>query len=277
MKLSDHMRYPHPVLSEFSQDYVTGEFRCEFTQQMTPEGELKLTADVALESKELVDLIENQRASVGFFVVSRRTYFNFLQSIPLGRSEKFFDLSQFFGTVILRPVVWTLATVENFSSPLIHKEFGTAVSLPKGSVIALGPEFKFSIDKKKFKPFESIFELAEEASIAPGTFAVDPLRERIAIFAEPKTYKDLAHVRELELGKDLMLNAVYMPAIMEVVALLQAGETSLMSKYWYRIFKAKCDDLGLDPTAQSQSPLEVAQRLLKAPLRKTISVMESLS
>ena len=78
MKLNESMRYPHPVLSEFSSDYVTGEFRCEFVQQMTAEGELKLTANLALDSKELKTLVDSQRAAIGYFVVCRRTYFNLL-------------------------------------------------------------------------------------------------------------------------------------------------------------------------------------------------------
>ncbi|QDO96643.1 hypothetical protein FNB15_04835 [Ferrovibrio terrae] len=276
MKITDHMRYPHPVLSEYSQDYVTGEFRCEFIQQMTSEGELKLVAELALDSRELADLVETQRASIGYFLVCRRTYFNFLQAAPLGKSEKFFDASQMFGKVVLRPVIWTLHDVKSFSSPLIHKEFGEAVNLPKGSVIALGPEFSFSIDKKKFKPFESIFELAESPDVEPGTIFVDPMQDRITIFAEPTTHKALANIREIPRGKDIMLNTVYMPAVMEVVALLQGGDASVTGKHWYRVFKAKCDDMGIDPAARNQSPLVIAQKLLRAPLRKTISMMERL-
>ena len=85
MKLTDTMRYPHPVLSEFSSDYVTGEFRCSFIQQMTAEGELKLTAELALDSTDLQALVDSQKASVGYFVVCRRTYFNMLQQAPLER------------------------------------------------------------------------------------------------------------------------------------------------------------------------------------------------
>ncbi len=276
MKLTDHMRYPHPVLSDYSEDYVTGEFRCEFTQQMTAEGELKLTAELALDSKELTDLIEAQRASIGFFIVCRRTYFNFLQTAPLGKSEKFFNASQLFGAVIIRPVVWTLSEVSNFTSPLIHKEFGEAVHLPKGSVIALGPEFRFSIDKKKFKPFESIFDLAEGEGIEPGTIFVDPEQDRITILAEKKTHNLLASIRDVPYGKDVMLNSVYLPAVIEVLAQLQSGEKSFSGRNWYRVFKARCDDLGVDPTAKNQSPLVIAQRLLRSPLKK-ISFVERLS
>jgi hypothetical protein len=276
MKISDNMRYPHPVLSEYSKDYATGEFKCEFIQQITPEGELKLTATLDLNSKELTALVAAQKASAGYFVVCRRTYFNFLQEAPLGKSEKFFDASNLFGTVIIRPAIWTLSRVEKFSSPLIHKEFGAAVDLPKGSVIALGPEFRFSIDKKKFKPFESIFELAEKEGIEAGTVLVDPMNDRIKILAEPATYKELAAVRNLTKGRDILLNAVYMPAIMDVLTVLQDDATSIKSKNWYRVFKAKCDDLGIDPSSPAQTPLQIAQKLLRAPLKKSIAVVRSV-
>lgn len=276
MKLNDRMRYPHPVLSEYSSDYVTGEFRCAFEQQMTASEELKLTTDLSLNSRELRGLVENQQAGVGYFVVCRRTYFNALQEAPLGRSEKYFDATSLFGPVSIRPAVWTLKDVENFSSPLIHKEFGAAVALPRGSVIALGPEFRFSMDKKKFKPFESIFELAINDSVDPGTISVDPSLERITILAEKKTYADLAGLRNMTAGKSLMLNSVYMPAVMDVVAALQSGDKSFKEKGWYRVFKAKCDDLGIDPVSQTQTPLVVAQKLLRAPLKKTIAVVRSM-
>jgi hypothetical protein len=276
VKLNESMRYPHPVLSEFSSDYVTGEFGCSFVQQITAEGELKLTADLSLDSDGLLALIENQEAAAGYFVVCRRTYFNLLQTVPLGHSERFLDASRLFGAVTLRPAIWTLVPVRNFSSPLIHKEFGASVNLPKGSVIALGPEFRFSIDKRKFKPFESIFELAIDERLEPGVVQVDPLLDRITITAEPKTYKDLADMRNMGKARDILLGSVYMPAIMDVLALLQSGETSPTSKNWYRVFKAKCDDLGIDPANPNGSPLIIAQKLLRAPLKKTIAVAGTL-
>jgi hypothetical protein len=73
-----------------------------------------------------------------------------------------------------------------------------------------------------------------------------------------------------------LLSAVYLPAVMDVLALLQSGETSATAKNWYRVFKAKCDDLAIDPTSPNQSPLIIAQKLLRGPLKKSIAVMGML-
>lgn len=276
MKLNYHMRYPHPVLSEYSEDYVSGNFSCTFDQNITSGGELRLVANLQIVDIGLTKLIDTQAASAGYFVVCRRTYFNHLQEAPLGKSEKFFEAANLFGSVILRPVVWTLRKVEDLTSPLINPEFGKVVTVGKGAIIALGPEFRFSMDQKKFKPFDSIFALARDETVTENTVAVDHDQDRITILARDETYKAIAAIRDINRGKDMILNTVYLPAVIEVISRLQTGGINVESRKWYRVFKAKCDDLGIDPADKNVSPLELAQQLLRGPLRKTISLMESV-
>ncbi len=273
MKLNERMRYPHPVLSEFSSDYTTGEFSASFSHQVTDEDQLKIVSNFSINCDELRVLIENQKASAGYFAICRRTYFNYLQPASLGESEKFFELSRLYGAVSLRPVIWTLEDVGNYSSPLIDNEFGKDIVITKGSVIAMGPEFRFSIDQQKFKPFETIFDLAQREDINPGMINVDPDGDKITILAEPETYKSIANMRNILEGRTILLNTVYMPAVMDIVSRLQIDK-SLQGKRWYRVFGAKCDDMGIDPSDDTLSPLEVAQKLLREPLGATIKVIK---
>lgn len=276
MKLNDHMRYPHPVLSENSGDYTSGDFLCTFEQNLTSGGELRLVADLQITNSALTELIRTQAALAGYFLVCRRTYFNHLQEAPLGRSEKFFDASCLFGSVIIRPVVWTLREVKGLTSPSIHAEFGKSVTVGKGAIIALGPEFRFSMDQKKYKPFDSIFELALSETVAENTVAVDHDQDRITILARDETYKSIAAIRDMNRGKDMILNTIYLPAVIEVISRLQTGGLNVESRKWYRVFKAKCDELGVvNPADPNVSPLTLAQELLRGPLKKTISLMES--
>jgi hypothetical protein len=274
MKINDVMRYPHPVLSDSSPDFNASEFHCSFEQQLTQDGKLKVSSDLVLRCPDISALINTQRAATGYFVICRPTYFNFLQPAPLAKVDSYFDAAKFFGAVVIRPAIWTLSEVKRFSSPHMNAEFGRAVSIPKGAIIALGPEFRFSVDKKKFKPFESIFELAAQAGLEPGTIEVDPLRERITISAEPETHKSLASMRNMPAGRDMLLNCVYLPAIIDVLAALQGAEEDFTGKNWYRVFKAKCDDLGIDPASSKQTPLVMAQKLLRAPLKRVIALAE---
>lgn len=275
MKLNERMRYPHPVLSEFSSDYVSGEFSAAFAQNLTKGGELRISSELVLDSDDLRALIENQKAAIGYFVVCRRTYFNRLQQASIGKSEKFIDATRLFGTVQIRPVVWTLTEIADFESDLIDSEFGTSVPISKGSIVAMGPEFRFSMDRKKYKPFDSIFELAQDDTVREGTFAVDPEQERITILAEKGTFNSIAGMRNMPAGRNMLLSSVYMPAVMEVVSRIQLGD-SMEAHKWFRVFSAKCDDLAIDPGDVSQSPLKMAQMLLREPLTKSIKVAETM-
>lgn len=272
MKLTEYMRFPHPVLSESTADYHSGGFSCGFEHSVTNDGELRLISDLRLDSPRLAALVDTQAAAVGYFLVCRRTYFNNLQRTGLGRIEKLFDVNRLFGTVTIRPVVWTLQAVDDLSTVSLDPEFGPSPGAGKGSIVALGPEFRFSMDQKKYKPFDSIFELDLNEAVEPDTFVVDAEGDRIKISARAETYLGIAQIRQTHV-RDILLSAVYLPALAETISRLN-GENSYDGRNWHRVLKSKCDDLGIE--LSTESPLAIAQKLLKGPIRKTIAMMESL-
>lgn len=158
---------------------------------------------------------------------------------------------------------------------MVDPEFGGNTTIGKGGIIALGPEFRFSMDRKKYKPFDSIFELARSEDVPLNTVRVDHDQDRITITAKSETFTSISAIRDMNRGKDIIMNTVYLPAVIEVISRLQTGGMNVEGRKWYRIFKAKCDDLGVDPSSPNVSPLELAQQLLRGPLAKTISMMES--
>jgi len=276
MRVNETMKFPHPVLCEWSADYANGRFECSFEQHMTSDGELQIVSRFEVDRETLGSAIADQQASAGYYLVCRATFVNMLVSVPLGESSRFFDPSTLFGTVTLRPVIWTSRALEQASFPMAHPEFGGACTVPKGAVLGLGPEFRFSVDKQKFKPFESIFALARSEEVAPGCIAVDYTGPKIEILANGSTHERINQMRNVNAGKKILMGSVYFPTVVEVVTALQSNASSLSAMPWFRIFKAKCDDLGIDPTAPSESPIDVAQRLLKAPISPSLELAEGL-
>ena len=141
----------------------------------------------------------------------------------------------------------------------------------------MGPEFRFSIDPRKFKPFETIFKLAVDDTVEPGMIEVDTDDDKIGILAESATHTALDSMRNLPATRSVMLSAVYMPVIADIVSRMQLGDKSFEAQRWFQVFSAKCDDLGIQPNDPSVSPLRVAQLLLKAPLKQTTKAMEAAS
>ena len=93
---------------------------------------------------------------------------------------------------------------------------------------------------------------------------MDPDRDRITILVGPRTYETICLLREQARGRPVVMNAVYLPAVMEVLDALRMSGGGYERRRWYQTFLAKCDAKGVDPSA-GLSILDSAQRLLDSP------------
>ena len=265
MRLSEETRFPHPVLGLETGDFTAGGFDVEFTSVEDREsGALTLEHAITLTEPEIRQLVETERAAAGCFVRCADTFFAELRpmSWPRGRSD--FTAGKLLNRVSLRPMIWLLEDLPDWDPGTINPEFSPPVTLDRGDIIAVGAEHIISVGHEKLKPIESIFELDRSPDVPEGTLQVDPDRDRITILAGPGTYETIRLLREQAGGRPVVMNAVYLPAVMEVLDALRMSEDGYQGRRWYQTFVAKCDAKGIDPSADL-SILESAQKLLDGP------------
>ena len=273
MRLSQETRFPHPVLGLETGDFTSGGFDAEFTLvEDTETGALTLEHLMTLTESEIQQLVATERAAAGCFVRCADTYFAELRpmSWPQGRTD--FSAGKLLNRVSLRPLIWLLEDLPDWDPGTINPEFSPPVTLDRGDIIAVGAEHIFSVGHAKLKPIESIFELDRSPDVPEGTLHVDPDRDRIAILADPKTYEAIRLLRDQASGRPVVMNAVYLPAVMEVLDALRASLDVYQGRRWYQTFLAKCDAYGIDPSADS-STLESAQKLLGNPAGSLASLV----
>lgn len=277
MKLTEKMRFPHPVLCEDTPDYLIGEFAAAFSQQLTEDFELKITSKFEVSNSEIQKFIENQSAALGYFIVCQRTFFNSLQEVPLCETDRHFNLSLVWGAIKIRPLVWSKKKISNFPNKSADEEFGHKINFRKATILAYGPEFRFSIDPKRFKPFESIFNLLANDDVPLGMIEVDTDQDKIGINANRKTYDSIVQMRNTPLTSSVMLSSVYMPAIVEIVSRIQNGSANFDGLRWYQVLLAKCEQIDIEIQNPANTPLSVAQQLLNAPIQTTTIALENTS
>ncbi len=276
MKLSDDMLYAHPVLldaSDANTDYTSGAF--SFSAEVAiDDDQLRLSTSLSVTQPEIVELINQGLAACGYYLICQRTYYNKLNTMPLGDGTQHYDITKFFGAVKLQPVVWTRESVKDYTSTALHAEYGGNADLPPAAIIAIGPEQKFSVDRHRYRPFETIFVLAAHAEVPRGEIRVDPDYEKIKILTHSETKSNLEEIRDAADGKALLLNAIYLPAVIGVLQQLRGGDGNLTSKAWYRTFSAKCDARNID--MEHDDPLTAAQSLLESPFQRIADIKERL-
>lgn len=271
MRLNDIMRFPHPVLSEITTDYVSGAFRYNFSHQIMADGNLKLYSLLSIENEKLSQLIKDGKIAVGYYLICSDTFYDELHITPKVESEIIIPAGKLFGRVVLRPIAWTTVDDVDLSSDALDPEFGSII-IPKGAIVALGLEHSFSMDPKKFQPIESIFELSKSEAAIPGVFLTDIESNKIKIIVENKMFDQIFHFR---IGgyKKALLSCLYLPVLVEVLSRMTEEDEG---KRWYQTLKAKADELGLDIKLESLTALQCAQQLLKEPINEFFKMMDKV-
>ncbi len=265
MKLSDRSRFPHPVLWSVSGDYLSGHFQVDFEgQESLSTGAVRLTYSAELDQPAVSRLLANGSAAAGVFVSCLETYYDRLLpiSLPSGRLEIAAGLLK--GRVILRPVIWSTGGAALDDTTSTHPEFGRdAITFNKGALLAIGDEAVIEVGREKLARIESIFALAKNDDVPPGQFALVLDNEKVEICAAQSTYEKIHGLRATGVSQAILLNSVYLPAVMDVLACLQGAENQYEGKRWHRIFTAKLRHLEI--SVDSDDLLEAAQRLLSSP------------
>lgn len=265
MRFSEETRYPHPVLSSGTGDFSSGEFDMDFTVHESPDtGSLILEYTTTLTEKGIRRLVEEGKASIGCFVKCRDTYYAGLLPLSWPEGTTDFEAGRLLNRVSLIPLIWIKQDISKWNPGTIHQEFNPPVSLNHGDIIAIGDEHIISVGQAKLAPVESIFELDSSPDVREGMLQVELERDRIAVLAGEKTYESILLLRGQAQGRSVVMNSVYLPAVMEVLDALKDGGEQFEGFRWYQPFLARCDVRGIDPTADI-SLLESAQALLDCP------------
>lgn len=268
MRLSNQTRYPHPVLTPFTNDFLEGKFEVAFkVTENVKTGALRLYYEIDLDEPLIHELVRSRKAIAGCIVVCQDTYYNRLHELSFETGFIDFLAGKLINKVTLRPVIWLTDEKIELSSKSIHNEFGDKSTLIKGDIIAFDDLSKINIGKAKLAPMESIFELTIHSEIEEGTVGVNLDAERIAILLGPKMFTSINILRGIDKYQPLLMSSVYLPAVMEVLDQLRSKEIDFTHRRWNKPFRAKCDLKGVEIN-ENTSLLEAAQLLLESPISK---------
>lgn len=272
MRISPESRFPYPVLAANTTDYGDSEFSVELRVTEEPStGRVTVHYVVHLDQPEIKGEVDRDRAQVGVFITCQRTYYNSFHPVTGSKGELAVDRGSLRGEVVLRPMITVSAPIDGFRPSGLHPEFGSDPwEFAPGQVLAYGDESIIDVGLDKLTPLETIFTLEQNSSVPEGETRVDPGPDKIAILASPGTFRAIHSFRGTRGGRSVLLNAVYLPAVMTVLGAIRTGDHK--GARWYRTLSAKCNQLGID--LESGAPVEGladAQALLKSPLKRLLN------
>ncbi len=263
MKFSDDMRFPHPVLSAETGDFLSGGFTVEtVVEEILETGKVSIKCEITLDEPSLRELVETGMATVGMFVRCRDTYYSDLREIgwPSGTVE--FEGGTLVNRVTVRPIIWLSQPLPGWTPPDVHPEFPLPLSLAAGDIVAIDEEQVLSVGQAKLAPMESIFALVSSPEEPEGRLSVKLDAEKITIIAGEETFR-MVNLLRYSPGRAAALSSIYLPAVMEVLDALRADPGAYDQKRWKTPFAAKCTIAGIDCDG---GLFENAQTLLEHPI-----------
>jgi hypothetical protein len=266
MKIDAATRFPHPVLDDENGDYLSGEFSITVSEVIEHYSRSEVTLDyqITLTEQHLRQAVEDDAAVTGMFVTCRDTYYNRLVPLSLGGARISFEPGALSGRVTMRPMVWSRRPVRGYSLDNCHAEFGGGTTdFGAGAVLALADDIYINVGREKLAQIETIFTLAKSDELAPNMLTVDLDDDKIRILAAPNIFDTVNTLGELPQSKPIILNSVYLPAVMQVLESLKGASASYEGRRWHRVFTAKCDHYQID--TENPDLWKDAQRLLRAP------------
>ena len=262
MKISEKTRFPHPVLSEDTRDFTSGYLEIEFgVKEDNVTGSLCLTPMINLEHKFFKDAVFEGKIKIMADIRGRGTYYNELIELT-HMKELEFEPGILSGRVVIRPFMVVSEDIDDDSPEDLDQEFELhRLRYREGELAGWSHEHVIHVGRKKLAPMESIFSLARNDQLEEGIIAVDPEMPKIQISAASKTYEHIDQMRKQADTQAIVLNAIYMPAIMQVLDSLRTEDFSDFD--WFEVFSAKCDIYNIN--LKNTEPLRDSQVLLKSP------------
>lgn len=278
MKISDAMRLPYPILAPFLTDYQSAEFTSTIVEvkEDLVKSSVELTVETKVTDSNLLGLIENGHAVAGIFITGLETYFNEPRKLALGSDRVIFGLGALKGRVTVRPMIWAERDISDFSSGNFHPEFlGMKFSPKKGALLAVDDEVVIQVGREKLAPIESIFSLKPVPEFENRKSVIELDSDKITILVDKVTHEAVVGMRTMEVGRGVLMNALYLPAVMEVLSTIATGTADYTGRRWHDAFIAKCDHLGVN--MKSPNLLEDAQKLLEYPASFLPAAVEKMS
>lgn len=276
MWFSEALRFPYPVLTTSSDDYLSGSFEVHLgdVEENMKSGQVDIAYKAILTESSILGFVENGQARIGLIINCNATYYSSLYEIGLGGGSLSISGGELKDRVDIRPIIYSIDDACSSPFESTHEEFGCKNwEFEQGQFLALGESHYIYVGLDKLAPMETIFSFAKDDSIPEGEIRLQLDSEVISIVLNGNTFRKIHGYRKSSMaGMNIVMNSVYLPAVMEILSALKDGSEGLEERRWFGVFSAKCAHLGIN-VADSEI-LPDAQKLLKLPLKRLTETVE---
>jgi hypothetical protein len=268
--------FPYPVLAPFRDDVSPNKY--EFEISVTSDADnYYIEARFGYLNTTLQQLIGIGTAVHAVQLECKRNYFRALFTSKEPHQKIVVRASDLVGRVEANGFILACNKIGAYSIEGSHADYGDAkFSIQAGDVLALSTTQRFDayIDYDPLKQISSILTIRKSENVDEGEMQLDTNDDRLIATLSKRDYERYTDLKGDPALRPLLANEIVVPALLEAVHEIRSvGEDDLdgeMSKRWFRSIVKKLEGDGIDVRKPDQPALQIVQKLLKLPLRRTL-------
>lgn len=263
MKLDITASWGYPVLRPGSDDYIESEFQSDLALKMNPETMDVVEVDVSLDFPvpELRQLILDGKAHCVIYVHCRNTWFEEVYALPGLKGIFEIEKSKVEGDTAFWTLIVAKETIPNFTSSKFNEEYsGLKFNFLPNQILGIAePESQY-ISRDFFKSVTSLIDYDINDNERHNRWRVNLHLDRITVVANTSQIRSFRTAENTDLGKGVLLNAIFLPVVQYCVATLLNNPDEYENLRWAQVFTAKMQTI-----KEKRDSLIIAQDLLKDP------------
>lgn len=278
-------QFPHPVLSDFSDDMVGCDFQASLLPSVTS-STYNFNASFMTSCSDLQELITDGKACYAVHIECAKTRFRALHKSHVDVFSFSIPAARLDGTVELSSFILAEDNIDGYSSRFFHEDYaGSSFRIMRGDILAVAENKSFEADKQieEIKNIPSIFSIQPNRTEDAPPLDVYMVSHKIVIFLSDDNFSRYQLLKSNRDISPIFFQMLIMPALVLVLEILrkQTGEAEEFDdKRWYKVLSKKLAEKGYkitDLDDSSDSSVLIAQRLVGEPLPLSFKALEDIS
>lgn len=277
----NYKHFPHPVLSSDRDDYIDSIFSVSLELDHITD-KLRFRFSSTLENQEMERLIDGGHAKIIFRIESQQTMYREIFQGQVGNTEFYINENLIKGDILIESYILATKEIVGFQSKKFHSDYeDLRFDLSKGSILAIGEEFKRRINKdmEELYNIPSIF-LISRVDEEKSEMKISLEGDKINIILSNEDYVNQQNISKLSKYQPILHSMIIMPALIYLFTDIQDVPEErfeeLSEKRWFKSIDGVLRKMNLALDADHinrETPYKLAQLILGNPLNRALSAL----
>lgn len=280
-----HKLFPYPVLSPFSDDYISSGFIAE-VRPVKYINEIILYLNVLIDNDGLLNLIEKEQAEFLFHIECSQTSYRSIFRTKEKENSMHISESKLNGKVSICSFIVAKENLHNYKNTNFNPDYDNlSFNVDRGGILAIGSQTNIEITKEaeELSKIPSVFLiLKRETDESIGT-QVEINGDKIKLWLSNKEFYNYTNAINVPSFRPILHSMLVLPALIFTFETLKGMGASGIEEYEsYRWFKAvqkilKRSDIDFNiETLENITSFELAQKILDLPINRALVSLTSI-